>query len=565
MGKKNKSAPSASNTITANESVKKLDNITNIDNEIKSILGEDAGEENYVLFVKQWLTQSDGGNRWSYVGRITGEDMKDVQEKLLEYSSGLYRLEAHYEKSKKKVPGVPEYETAVGNMQDIPRQSVSTLGRRVEIPNPQQNRGSPAQSSGDPVESHPDVVKAKVSAEVIKAKIEQVVSQKQLDKIEKGDDNMDANTLKVSEMQTDKKISDMGNSITNSVNATIAGVVAQMNQNFTTALASLKPSGNGEYTELKNEIRELKSKGEQTSATTLIIKSMEQINQNNLEHMRAMAEKQNADIQRQHEDIQRQHELTLKMMERDSSNKSLSIQQFTDAFQKGMDIALEKESLRIDKISAEAGAGEPEQPWYEKILAMISETLQKLSEDGTLQQMMTKSPEPQPKLLVPPEQMKAISQSITANVIAKVKSGEIKIPGVVINPPATAETKPEKTEPIKTEPTPSVEEVNPEQIKKNIVNAILTNIMVEMDVRPKQIQWVAQAYDNLPEDILNEIVNSKTQADVIAIISKYADKTILISLGAKLLDKKNLNWLMKGIGELKEMAAEENTPDEPGK
>lgn len=554
MSKKNKSAPSTSNTATANESVKKLDNITNIDNEIRSILGEDADEEKYVLFVKQWLTQSDGGNRWSYVGRITGEDMKDVQEKLLEYSSGLYRLEAHYEKSKKKVPGVPEYETAVGNMQDVPnRQSVSTLGRRVDIPN-QQSRGIPTQSSADPVESHPDVVKAKVSAEVTKSKIEQVVAQKQLDKLEKGDDNMDANAQKILEMQTDKKISEVKESVNNAI--------TQAMDKMTQAIASLKPSNNGELVRIEKELQELKSEKNQASVMQLLIESIKETSRVNSEALKIITEKQS-------QDAKHQHETTLKMIEMQGGQKGLGMEQFMKAVEWGKDIVLEKEQIKIDMLNAGTSAGEPAQPWYKQILEMISETLQELARTGALQQMITKSSEPQPKLLVPPDRMNAITQSITANVIAKVKSGEIKIPGIVINPTATTESKtetpPAETIPATELPTPTDEgSIDPEQVKRNIVNAILQSILLEINIKPKVIQWTSSAFDILPEDILNEIVAAPTQKDVIAVISRYADQKILITLGAKLLDKKNSSWLMRGIDGLKEMVAEENAPDETG-
>lgn len=529
--------------------------VENIIKDAESKMGDDQVRRGYYWNIKKESPNPTNPNAVSYpyIGKLT--KIKDVYQELSDlflpkFGPGVYRLECH-DTDGDRIRAVKPIDVPIG----IPAPRDKQSDNRIV---PTESDRQPQRHPNDAIGDDPTLRKKRIEVESKDLEIELIKKEQELKKVQGGDD-MDANAQIVSEMRTDKKISDMGNSITNSVNTTIAGVIAKMDQNFQQMLNTLKPSNNGELTELKNEIRELKSKGEQTSATTLIIKSMEQMNSQNLEHMKSMAEKQNADTQRQ-------HELTMKMMDKDSGNKGLGFQQFIEAFNKGMDIALEKESLKIDKINAEAGTGETEQPWYEKLFTMISGTLQELAKDGTLQQMMTKSSEPQPKLLVPPEQMKTISQSITANVIAKVKSGEIKIPGVVLNPPATAGTKsespPAEKNPPK-EPTPPVEgSVDPEQIKKNIVNAILTNILLEIDIRPKVIQWTSPAFDNLPEDVLNDIVNAKTSLEVIGIISKYADKQNLDALGAKLKDAKNLAWLMRGIRELKEMAAEENTSEE---
>jgi hypothetical protein len=99
--------------------------------------------------------------------------------------------------------------------------------------------------------------------------------------------------------------------------------------------------------------------------------------------------------------------------------------------------------------------------------------------------------------------------------------------------------------------------------KKNSVNEVLKRILVEIRLKPVELGWMSDAYDNLPDDVLDNVAKAKTDTEILAAISQYADAALIGQLKAELmtglnpitLTSENILWLAGGVTKLREMIA----------
>lgn len=173
------------------------------------------------------------------------------------------------------------------------------------------------------------------------------------------------------------------------------------------------------------------------------------------------------------------------------------------------------------------------------------------------------------------EQLKAqydkIAEDIKPMIQEQLKAiGNKKLPPPVEN--AKTETDVSKPEP---EPAPQPTtisegeaEMKPEEIlaeTKNRVNSLIKVIMRESEIRPREAQWVDLALAHLPEDVLEEVANAKNQGEIENVIKKYADPTLLMTLGLKIkMSPKKEQWLQEQFKILiEEFKASKTTPVNP--
>jgi hypothetical protein len=129
-----------------------------------------------------------------------------------------------------------------------------------------------------------------------------------------------------------------------------------------------------------------------------------------------------------------------------------------------------------------------------------------------------------------------------ADTVKKIYQNR-KITASSTNP---AETTPaiNSTEPIKEGEV----EMKPEEIlaeTKTRFNNLLAIIIKEMEIRPKEAQWVDLALAHLPEDVLEEIGNAKDEAEITNVLKKYGNLGLLMQLDAKMkMSPKKKQWVL---------------------
>lgn len=542
MGKKNKSG--------IDESVKKIDDIAKIASFFHGILGGDSTEGNICIFVKKYSLQADGGKRFSYIGRISGEDMIDVQEKLLEYSSGLYRLEAHYEKSKARVPGIPEIEMAVGEPMVSPLSlGGTTLGRRNESTSESEPRPLRL-TQRNPIDDDPSLKRKEVELKAKKLEVELLQEDQKLERVQGGSMKDD----KYLELKMEHMQHDMNNAILQ---------LGSAMKDAIKDLAVQKPQEESKLIPLMMD-----------SNNKMFMMMME----NNKQSMMLMLEnmKQSGESSKQASD--RNLEIMLKMM----SDKGNPKDNTFAIMEKTMDM-WNRLDERNGKYSSNQGPDlmTSPTPWYEKLIETVmsglkdivqSGGLQKLLESGILQKAIQSRVSPQEPTMSA-DDITSMAERIKNDIISKIRSGEIKLDGLLLNPPEPAVI-PKLTPPLINQPVTSnppattgvtgtvVAQLDPEELKKQIINAILPVVLAEAELRPNESQWVQQAYDYLPADMLEEFCKAEKAEDLQPALLKYGDLTMLLALQEKLKDEKVMKWFMDCVDKLKEMVAEKEEPEE---
>lgn len=132
-------------------------------------------------------------------------------------------------------------------------------------------------------------------------------------------------------------------------------------------------------------------------------------------------------------------------------------------------------------------------------------------------------------------------QQVVEEVQAEVEEN------VVVEPPAQAQE-------------PAKDPVHAQ--KADIVNECMETLMTEIKIRPRAPEWPEQAFDTLPEDVLNQLVVAMSIEEVVKAIAPYADPKYLDELKNVLVSEKRAQeWLVKSLNALKDLYTEENSEE----
>ena len=100
-----------------------------------------------------------------------------------------------------------------------------------------------------------------------------------------------------------------------------------------------------------------------------------------------------------------------------------------------------------------------------------------------------------------------------------------------------------------------------EEEKSNLVNSCMELLIKEVRIRPRKPEWNEVAYEELPEDVVEQLVMVTDADGLLRVIEPYAKAEYVEILKNNFAaDQKAVDWFVKGLNEMKEWYAEEGQP-----
>lgn len=97
--------------------------------------------------------------------------------------------------------------------------------------------------------------------------------------------------------------------------------------------------------------------------------------------------------------------------------------------------------------------------------------------------------------------------------------------------------------------------------KSSLVNACMEVLMKEVKIRPRKPEWNEMAFEELPEDVVDQLVMVTDSDGLLTVIQPYAKPEYVESLkNFFAADQKAVDWFVKGLNEMKQWYAEEDQP-----
>jgi hypothetical protein len=213
---------------------------------------------------------------------------------------------------------------------------------------------------------------------------------------------------------------------------------------------------------------------------------------------------------------------------------------------------------------ARAAAQQIAVPMAEKIAAERIAQMQVQQRQADHQRQIQPQPQPRPVTVpintpvpTPAPVTTSSSPPVAQPVQEQPVQGQIPEPVLATDHGTAAPVAPQ---PIPAQPEP-VDPVHQE--KCQIVNDCMEILMKEVHIRPRKPEWNEMAFEELPEEVLDQLVMVTDADGLLRVINPYAKPEYIKELETVFAaDQRTVDWFVRTINELKTMYAEENQETE---
>lgn len=517
LGKKIDKPPVKDIPLETKPETNKVVNNSEIKDIIHSMLTPEIKQAGFYVKPEKRQRGIAGGCIWSKLYKIQNYEIEDEAfDELIykRYGAGEYRCR-FYTQSGKLIPiegDKTELEFAVGEL--TPR-SPSPINNQPSVV----SKTSPLPPTGDPVRDSSEIVAQRIELEKRKIQLEQQKIDRELSATRSNDNGNNRELLQML-MQGFEKL----------------GTI------FSSALTSLKPAANDEIKELRAEIKALGDKRESNENMKMVFETMSST-------FKMITESSKEQSQATREMIEKNQASIINLIQAQNNQKDKGMN-FMEMIKQAMEL-LEFRDARSPLPQLEEEETQPPST-LDRIGDFLLDLFKKANEQGVLQKLLPARTGAETPTVISEEEIKAQ----VAKVLAE--AGHKKVG-------TSSEPKPANKEPVPANPDIETE-------KKSRMNAVLQTLLKEIGICPKACEWITEAYENLPADVLAEIKNSKNEEEFISIVKKHSDplllEQIMSYLKPEMIQKLTnagfvtvkINWLTEGINTLRAMLIEDDKP-----